>query len=71
MIRYRIREICQARKISQNQFGYLAQLEQGRVRLIFRGGTSEDINLTMQVLDRIAKALQVDASELIESVPDE
>lgn len=41
------------------------------MRLIYRNPDSEHVNMTLQVLDRIANALGVDASELIESVPDE
>ena len=70
MIRYKIREVAQSRGISQTRLGQLALLDTDRLRRIWRDGTSENANITMQVLDRLAKALGVDASALIESVPD-
>lgn len=71
MIRLRIRQIAEQKHISQTRLGQLAFIDVTRMRKIWRGGTSETANLTLQVLDRLANALQVDASELIESVPDE
>lgn len=71
MIRYRVREIAVKKKISQTRLGQLALLDAERLRRIWRDGNSDNANITMQILDRLAKALNVDASELIESVPDE
>lgn len=71
MIRYKIKEIAQQKGITQTRLGQLALLDMDRMRRIWRDGHSDSANITMQVLDRIARALQVDASELIESVPDE
>lgn len=71
MIRLKVKQIAQAKGISQTRLGQLALLDVGRVRKIWRNGDMYSANLTLQVLDRLAKALQVDASELIESVPDE
>ena len=71
MIRYRVREVAQRKGISQTKLGYLAELDQERLRRIWRDGNSDNANITMHVLDRIARALKVDASELIESVPDD
>ena len=71
MIRYREKEIAERKGISQTRLGQLALLDMERMRRIWRDGTSDNANVTMQVLDRLAKALGVDASELIESVPDE
>lgn len=70
VIRYKIREIAQSKGISQTRLGQLALLDMERMRRIWRDGTSDSANITLQVLDRIAKALGVDASELIESTPD-
>lgn len=70
VIRLRVKEVAQRKGISQTRLGQLAFIDVERMRKIWRGGTSETSNLTLQVLDRIAKALDVDASELIESVPD-
>jgi len=71
MIRLRVKEIAQRKGISQTRLGQLALIDVERMRKIWRDGTSQKVNLTLQVLDRLAKALDVDASELIESTPDE
>lgn len=71
MIRLRVREIAQHKGISQTRLGQLALIDVDRMRRIWRDGNMNTANLTLQVLDRLAKALGVDASELIESVPDE
>jgi len=71
MIRYRIKEIALQKGISQTRLGQLALLDPERMRRIWHSGNSDTANITMQVLDRIAAALGVDASELIESVSDE
>ena len=71
MIRLKVKEIAQSKGISQTRLGQLAFLDDTRMRMIYRHGDSTHVNLTLQVLDRLAKALGVDASELIESVPDE
>lgn len=71
MIRLRVREIAQRKGISQTRLGQLALIDVDRMRRIWRDGNMNTANLTLQVLDRLAKALGVDASELIESVPDE
>lgn len=70
MIRLKIREIAQRKGISQTRLAHLALLDDTRLRMIYRCPDSEHVNLTLQVLDRIAKALDVDVSELVESVPD-
>ena len=71
MIRLKVRQIAEQKHISQTRLGQLAFIDVTRMRKIWRNGTSETANLTLQVLDRLAKALGVDASELIESAPDE
>lgn len=71
MIRLKVKELAQARGISQLRLGRLADIDTERMRKIYKYGDSAHINLTLVSLDRIAKALGVDASELIESVPDE
>lgn len=70
MIRLRIKEVAKRKGITQTRLAHLAFIENSRMRLIYRYPDSEHVNLTLQVLDRIAKALQVDISELLESVPD-
>lgn len=70
MIRLRVREIAQKKGITQTRLSYLAELDIERLRRVWNYGDSERSNITLIVLDRLAKALEVDASELIESVPD-
>lgn len=70
MIRLKIKELAQTRGISQLKLGRLADIDTERMRRIFRYGDSAHCNLTLASLDRIACALQVDASALIESAPD-
>jgi DNA-binding Xre family transcriptional regulator len=71
MIRLRVKEIAKQKGISQLKLGRMADIDAERMRRIFRYGDSKHSNLTLTSLDRIAKALKVDASELLESVPDE
>lgn len=71
-IRYRIRDVAAAKGITQTRLTHLAEIEADRLRELMRpDATTDDINITLVVLDRIAKALGVDASQLIESVLDE
>jgi transcriptional regulator with XRE-family HTH domain len=70
MIRLKIKELAKERGISQLKLGRLADIDTERMRRIFRYGDSQHCNLTLTSLDRIARALSVDASALIESVPD-
>lgn len=70
MIRLRVKEVAQAKGISQTKMAHLALLDDTRMRLIYRQPDSEHVNLTLQVLDRIAKALNCDVRELLESVDD-
>lgn len=71
MIRLKVKDIARSRGISQLKLGRMADIDTERMRRIFRYGDSNHINLTLVVLDRLAKALNVDASELIESVDDD
>jgi DNA-binding Xre family transcriptional regulator len=68
MIRLRIKEVAKSKGISQSKLGRMADVDVKTMRRIFTEPTEPIITTT---LDRIAKALQVDASELIESIPDE
>lgn len=70
MIRLKVKEIAQKKGISQLKLGRMADIDTQRMRLIFQYGDSNHVNLTLVSLDRLAKALQVDISELVESVPD-
>lgn len=68
MIRIKVREVAEARGISQNRLSQLAVLDIKVVRKMFREPTA---SFTTYALNKVAKALQVDVFELIESIPDE
>ncbi len=68
MIRLRVKEVATAKGISQSKLGRLADIDVKTMRRIYRQPTEP---ITTTLLDRLAKALEVDARELLESVPDE
>jgi DNA-binding Xre family transcriptional regulator len=70
MIRLKVKEIAQRKGISQTRLGQLALIDVDRMRRIWRYGDSEHSNLTLIVLERLARALQVEVGELIELAPD-
>jgi transcriptional regulator with XRE-family HTH domain len=67
MIRLRVKEIAQAKGISQGRLARLSDVDYKTIQRIYREPTRE---ITTTTLDKIAKALGVDASELVESIPD-
>ncbi len=66
MIRLRIKEICEEKKMSQRKLSKLTGMDIKNIQRIFRNPYSV---VTTDTLDRIAEALNVDARELIESIP--
>jgi DNA-binding Xre family transcriptional regulator len=68
MIRLKIREVATEKKISMRKLSKSADIAYNTLRTIYRDPYRQ---ITTGTLDRLAKALGVDASELIESVPDE
>jgi transcriptional regulator with XRE-family HTH domain len=66
VIRLKVKEVAKAKGISQLKLGRLADVDTGTMRRIYQNPYT---SITLPVLDRIATALGVDASELIESVP--
>ena len=67
MIRLRVREIAEAKGVTMTQLSRVADIDYITVQRIFRD-PSRKISLT--TLDKIAKALGVPATELIEDVAD-
>lgn len=67
-VRLKVKEVAEAKGLSMGRLGRLANVEVRTMRRIYRTPTA---SFTTPVLDRIAKALDVDISELVESVPDE
>jgi len=69
MIRVKIKEAATAKKISMSKLGRLADVDLTTLQKIYRNPTQA--NITLFTLDKLATALGVDASELIESVKDD
>lgn len=67
-IRLRIKEVAQEKKMSQYRLAKLSGIDPNRLREYYRRPFT---NVTTETLNKLAQALGVDASELIESVPDE
>ena len=67
MIRLKVKEMAEARGWSQNYLSHLAIIDIKVIRKMYRDPTA---SFTTYSLDKIATAFGVDASELIESVPD-
>lgn len=65
-IRLKVKEIARQQKISQGQLARLADLDDNTLRKIYHNPYT---NIELVTLDRIARALRVDASLLIESDP--
>lgn len=66
MIRLKVKEVAQQKKIGQNKLARLADLDYQTVRKIYKN-PYQIINT--ETLEKLARALQVDASLLIESDP--
>jgi DNA-binding Xre family transcriptional regulator len=68
MIRLKVKEVAMAKGFSQGGLSRLANIDLRTLRKIYRNPTTAIV--TTETLDRLAMALHVDASVLIESVPD-
>lgn len=67
MIRLKVQEVAKAKGVSMRKLAKGSGLAYNTIRLIYRDPYRE---INMPTLDKLAKALKVDASELIESAPD-
>jgi DNA-binding Xre family transcriptional regulator len=68
MIRLKVKEVAQQKGFSQRKLSLRSGVDLRTVQRIFRDPTRI---VTTETLDKFAKTLEVDASELIESVPDD
>ncbi|MBO0789719.1 MAG: helix-turn-helix transcriptional regulator [Ktedonobacteraceae bacterium] len=68
MIRLKIREIAEAKRINMSKLSRMADVNYNTIRAIWDNET-KDVNVS--TLEKIARALQVEVSELIEVLPDE
>ena len=68
MIRLKVKEIAAAKGISQRKLSIRSEVDIKTIQKIYRYPTSI---VTTETLDKRANVLGVDASDLIESVPNE
>ncbi len=68
MVRLKVKEVAQRKGMSQRQLALRSGVDVNRVRTIFRHPTTTVV--TTETLDKFAKVLGVDVSELIENVSD-
>ena len=68
MIRQKIKEVAESKGMSQRKLSMRSGVDINTVRRLFRDPYA---TLNTVTLDKLAIALEVDASELIESVPPE
>jgi DNA-binding Xre family transcriptional regulator len=67
MYRIKVKEVAQRKGISQRQLFLRSGVDIRTVRKIFQ---HPDAVITVETLAKLAKVLEVDVSELIESIPD-
>jgi DNA-binding Xre family transcriptional regulator len=67
MIRLRVKEVAQAKGFSQGRLSRVANIDENTLKRIYR---DPHAIITTETLDKLAKALGVPSSELIEDVPD-
>ena len=68
MVRLKIREIAEAKKINMSKLSRMADVNYNTIRAIW---DNELKDVTVSTLEKIARALKVDISELMEVLPDE
>lgn len=66
MFRLKVREVALSKNISQSRLGRMADIDTKTMSQIFNKPFE---SITLYVLDKVAVALDVDISELIESIP--
>jgi DNA-binding Xre family transcriptional regulator len=66
-VRLKIKEIAQKQKMSQYKLAKVSGVDENRIRTLYRNPYTI---VTTETLGKLATALNVDASELIENVPD-
>ena len=67
MMRLKVKEIAETKGFSQGGLSRLANVDLRTLRRIYRNPTTAVVS--SDTLDRLAMALHVDVSELVESVP--
>ncbi len=69
MVKIKVKEIAKSKGISQSKLSRLADVNVSTLQRIYRNPTETNINIF--TLEKIAKALGVDVSELIESTSEQ
>ena len=67
MIRLRVKEIAQAKGISQGKLSRMSDVDDNTIKRIYRNPTA---NVNTDTLNKLARALGVLVHELIEEIPD-
>ena len=68
MVRLKVREIAEAKKINMSKLSRMADVNYNTIRAIW---DNERKDVTVSTLEKIARALKVEVSGLIEVLPDE
>lgn len=68
MIRLRVKEVAQEKGFSQGRLSRMANIDENTLKRIYRDPYAI---ITTETLDKLAKALGVSSSALIEDVPGE
>jgi len=68
VIRLKVKEVAQAKGMSQGRLQRRADVDVKTIRKIYQ---NPYVIINTDTLDKLAKALDVDVRELLESVPDE
>lgn len=68
MIRLRVKEIAKEKGISQGKLSRIANIDENTLKRIYRNPTGI---VSTDTLNKLAKALDVPVTALIEDVPDE
>lgn len=66
MIRLKVKELASQKNISQTRLGRLADIDSGTMRKIFSG----QANITLELLNRLARTLHVHPAALLDYEPD-
>lgn len=68
MIRLRVKEVAEAKGVSRLRLSRIADVNYKTIQGIWRDPFKE---ISIRTLEKLARALKVPSSELIEDVPDE
>jgi len=67
MIRLRLKEIVQARGISQGKLSRMSDVDDNTIKRIYKNPTAI---VSTETINKLAKALEMSTMELMEDIPD-